>query len=93
MTNRPRPVVLAAAIALSTSPPYTRKKAGRRQRPPWTDDGGTHLRLADEGLDLRAAAGAAVALAEVVERVRLKYLARAERDANVALRRRFGLDE
>jgi hypothetical protein len=77
---------------------------GRQAQPPisesnvtpfisWTDGGGTHLRLADEGLNLRTAAGAAVELAGVVERVRLKYLARAEREANVALRRRFGLDQ
>jgi hypothetical protein len=56
----------------------------------WTDGGGTNLRLADEQLDLRAAANAAVELAQVVEQVRDKYLIRAEEEANAALRRRYG---
>jgi hypothetical protein len=41
---------------------------------------------------LRAVADAAVELAEVVERVREKYLARAEKEANATLRRRYGID-
>jgi hypothetical protein len=59
----------------------------------WTDGGGTMLRLGDDYLNLRAASQAAIALAEVVERVRAKYLDRAERDANAALRRRYGLSQ
>jgi hypothetical protein len=42
-------------------------------------------------LNLRAAANAATDLAQVVERVRLKHLARIEKEANAVLRRRFGL--
>lgn len=59
----------------------------------WTDGGGTILRLEDEELNLRAAANAAVELAKVVERVRAKHLRRVEREANAALRRRYGLPE
>jgi hypothetical protein len=56
-----------------------------------TDGGGTILRLEDEHLNLRAAANAAVELAQVVERVRARHPERAEREANAALRRRYGL--
>ena len=41
---------------------------------------------------MRIAAEAAVDLAAVVERVREKYLERAEKEANAALRRRYGRD-
>jgi hypothetical protein len=58
----------------------------------WSDGGGTILGLADESLNLRRAALAAVELAEVVERVRTKCLERAEREATAARRRRYGLD-
>jgi hypothetical protein len=57
----------------------------------WTNGGGTILRLEDEQLNLRDSAQAAVELAEVVERVRAKHLVRVEREANAALRRRYGL--
>lgn len=57
----------------------------------WANGGGTVLDLAGERLNLRTAANAAVKLAEVVERVRMQYLKRAEAAANVALRRRHGL--
>jgi hypothetical protein len=43
-------------------------------------------------MNLRTAANAAVALAEVVERVRAKYLERSEREANTAFRRLHGLE-
>jgi hypothetical protein len=76
---------------------------GRKAAPPvgdkyvtpllyWSNGGGTIIRLADEQLDLRTAANAAVTLSETVERVRMKYLDRAEQEANVALRRRWNLD-
>jgi hypothetical protein len=58
----------------------------------WTPSGGTIVDLAGEALNLQGAAKAAVELANVVERVRVRYLDRAEREANVALRRRYGLD-
>jgi hypothetical protein len=58
----------------------------------WTNGGGTVLDLGGERLNLRTAASAAVDLAEVVERVREKYLERAEQRANAALRRRYGGD-
>ncbi len=54
---------------------------------------GTTLNLGDDYLDLRAAAKAALDLAEVTERVRDTYLQRAETEANEALRRRRGVDE
>jgi hypothetical protein len=57
----------------------------------WTDGGGTILALGDQQLNLRVAASAAADLAQVVERVRAKYLERAEQEANAALCRRFGL--
>jgi hypothetical protein len=59
----------------------------------WTDGGSTIVKLADEDLNLRAAADAVVTLAETVERVRVKYLKRAEEEANAALRLRWDLDE
>jgi hypothetical protein len=49
------------------------------------------MSLGGEHLDLRAAAQAAKDLARVVERVRVKHLVQAERDANAAMRQRFGL--
>ena len=57
----------------------------------WGDGGGTNMSLGGEHLDLRAAAQAAKDLARVVERVRVKHLVQAERDANAAMRQRFGL--
>jgi hypothetical protein len=60
----------------------------------WWDDSGTSMiNLGDETMNLRGAARSAVELAEVVERVRERHLMRAEREANAALRRRYGLDE
>jgi hypothetical protein len=55
----------------------------------WTGDGGTVVNLGDRTIDLRRAARAAVDLAEAVEQARGKGLARAEREANEALRRRW----
>jgi len=55
----------------------------------WDDGGGLYLSLADAQLNLRAAAAAAVELAEVVERVREKQLERAGRDAEKAFERRW----
>jgi hypothetical protein len=57
----------------------------------WTDGGGTIISFGNERLDLRAAANAAKDLAQVVERARFKHLKQAERDANAAMRQRFGL--
>lgn len=57
----------------------------------WSDGEGTILNLGAEQLNLRTAAGAAVELAQVVERVRAEYLKRAEQEANAAFRRRYGL--
>jgi hypothetical protein len=57
----------------------------------WTNGGGTNLKLSDHHIDLRRAARAATELAEVVERVRARHLARVEREANEAFRRRYGL--
>jgi hypothetical protein len=59
----------------------------------WTDSGSTIIKLADEDLNLRAAADAVLTLADTVERVRVKYLKRAGEEADAALRRRWGLDE
>jgi hypothetical protein len=56
----------------------------------WTDAGQSILELGGESLKLRTAAKAAIRLAETVERIRGKYLERAEREANTALRRRYG---
>jgi hypothetical protein len=56
----------------------------------WTDAGQSILELGGESLKLRTAAKAAIRLAETVERIRGKYLERAEREANAALRRRYG---
>jgi hypothetical protein len=53
----------------------------------WGNGGGTMLVLADEQLDLRAAAQAAIALAAVVERVRVKYRDKAATEATAALNR------
>ena len=50
------------------------------------DTGGTMLNLSHHTMDLRAGAEAAIELAEVVERVRTKYLDRVEDEANAALR-------
>lgn len=55
----------------------------------WPDDGGTVLALGDEQLDLRATAEAAVSLAAVVERVRVKHLERAAAEASAAFTRRW----
>ena len=60
------------------------------------DDGvpqGTILNLGDESLNLRAAAKAAIALAQVTERVRARHLERAGAEADAAFRRRWGVDE
>jgi len=57
----------------------------------WGDGGGTILNLGDERVNLRAAANAAIELAQVVERVRARHLELVEREANAAARRRFGL--
>lgn len=57
----------------------------------WSDGGGTVLDLGDQRLNLREAGNAAAELARVVERVRAKHLERAEREANAAMRRRYGL--
>ena len=59
----------------------------------WGDGGATLLQLADEALNLRTVAQAAVALADVVESVRLKHLERTERDANAAQWRNRGMSE
>jgi hypothetical protein len=80
--------------------PNRKRRAGRplvrdrnvRQLIHWTDEGGTVLQLADEVVNLRAAAHAAVALAEVVERVRLTHLHRTSQEANAALSRKWGID-
>jgi hypothetical protein len=57
----------------------------------WSDGGSTMLHLGDQFLNLRGAAEAASELATVVERVRARHLARVEREANDAMRRRFRL--
>jgi hypothetical protein len=57
----------------------------------WPDDGSTLMNLGDSYLNLRRAADAATDLATVVERVRARHLARVEKEANAAMRRRFGL--
>jgi hypothetical protein len=57
----------------------------------WTDTGDTILNLGDQQLNLRAAADAAIELAQVVEQVRAKCLEITEQQANAAARRRFGL--
>jgi hypothetical protein len=57
----------------------------------WGDGGGTELRLGDKQLNLRAAANAAVELAQVVERVHATHLETTEQEANAAMRRRYGL--
>jgi hypothetical protein len=58
----------------------------------WGNGGSTMLNLGPEYVTLRAAVDAASKLAQVVERVRVEHLERAERDANAALRRRYNLD-
>jgi hypothetical protein len=58
----------------------------------WSNGGGTILDLAGDQINLRAAAKAAIELADVVERVREKYLERAEQEANAALRRRYEIE-
>jgi hypothetical protein len=55
----------------------------------WSDSSPTELDLGDKHMNLGAAAEAAIELAEVVERVREGGLARAEREANEAMERRF----
>jgi hypothetical protein len=57
----------------------------------WGDGGATILNLGDEQVNLGAAAEAAVELARVADRTRLKHLQRVEEEANAAFRRRFGL--
>jgi hypothetical protein len=59
----------------------------------WTDatEPDTSFNLAGESLSLRAAVHAAVELADVVERVRLRHEERTAVEANAALRRRYGL--
>lgn len=58
--------------------------------PFWTDGSGTFVDLGDKRVNLRASSKAAVELAQVVERVRVKYLARVEQEANDAMMRRYG---
>jgi hypothetical protein len=55
----------------------------------WGNSGPTELSLGDKHMNLGAAADAAVQLAAEVERVRERGLARAEREANQAMERRF----
>ena len=57
----------------------------------WSEGEGTMLNLGEEQLNLRTAAGAALELAQVVERVRAEHLKRAEQEANAAFRRQYGL--
>ena len=59
----------------------------------WGEGGTTVFDLGGERLYLREAAKAATDLAQIVERVRARHLARAGREANAALRRRWGLPE
>ena len=55
--------------------------------------GGAYLDIGGDQLELFSTARAAVRLADMVERVRERYLTRAEREANAALRERYGLDQ
>jgi hypothetical protein len=55
-------------------------------------DGAAWVEIGGEQLGILSAAHAAVKLA-VVERVRVKCLDRAEREANLALRERYGLPD
>jgi hypothetical protein len=57
----------------------------------WGNGGGTILALGDDQLNLRTVAEAAVELAQVVERVRVKYLQRAVQDTQAAFERRWRL--
>ena len=57
----------------------------------WPPDGGTILALGDDQIDLRTTAEAAVDLAQVVERVRVKYLHRARQENQAAFERRWGM--
>jgi hypothetical protein len=57
----------------------------------WSEGEGTMLNLGEEQLNLRTAAGAALELAQVVERVRAEHLKRAGQEANAAFRRQYGL--
>jgi hypothetical protein len=59
----------------------------------YTPGGDVRVDLGDEQVSLGAAARAAIELAQVVERVRAKYLQRAEEEANAALRERYGLPD
>jgi hypothetical protein len=53
------------------------------------NSGDTYIDLGDKRIDLRAATKAATELAQVVEQVRAKYLARVEKEANAAMWRRL----
>jgi hypothetical protein len=64
----------------------------------WTDDGSTTVNLAGHELDIRAAAGAALKLADIVERVRARWndtlkTPRTKRSVNFAASRRRGRKE
>jgi hypothetical protein len=59
----------------------------------WPDGGGTVVRIGEEELEVRAAANAAIALAEVVERVRARHLERAAHEATAAFQRRWGITD
>ena len=72
-----------------------------RQKPPLSDryvdtflywgGSGTMLKLGDQHLALHPAAEAATKLATVVERVRVRHFYRVGKEADAAMRRRFGL--
>jgi hypothetical protein len=51
------------------------------------------LNLGDHYLELTPSVDATTKLAEVVERVRARHLARVSREADAAMRRRFRLPE
>jgi hypothetical protein len=70
-----------------TPPPVTEKHLA--VAPFWTDEGGTHIDLGDKRVELRVATKAAAELAQIVERVRAKYLAKASKEANDAMWRRY----
>lgn len=57
----------------------------------WGPGEGTIINLGTEQLNIRRAAQAALALAATVERVRARHFKRVSAEANVALRRRFGV--
>jgi hypothetical protein len=58
-------------------------------QPFWTDGGGTYIDLGDKRIELRVASKAATELAHAVEQVRAKHLAKVEKEADDAMRRRF----